>query len=143
MAKIRNLLAGAAIAGTMALGLGAAPAQATTAPAAADSASAFAKNFTYWSHNKQAFYKGYWYKKGGKYYTGGKLYHTKFTNGHYGYVWLKWYDKFGKPHTKYYKWFKKTGFFQVKDFLFTKDLDVRVCEGFKPTHSCGGWHDVF
>ncbi|GAA5044895.1 hypothetical protein HNP84_004740 [Thermocatellispora tengchongensis] len=153
MTKIRTIVAGAAVAAALSIGLAAAPAQAAT-PAAAPvkaatsakvtaqdgAATTFGRTFKYWADSHDGYFKGYWYKKHGFYYFGGDLVDVDRGDREYTYVWFKWYDKFGRFHQNYYKTFGKIHF---KDFIFKKDFDVRVCEGDHKLDNCGGWHDVF
>ncbi|MBB5138814.1 hypothetical protein HNP84_008572 [Thermocatellispora tengchongensis] len=151
MAKIRTIVAGAAVAAALSIGVAAAPAQAATGTQAATtaaasvttqdaSAAAFGRTFKYWADSHDGYFKGYWYKKHGRYYFGGDLVDVDRGDREYTYVWFKWYDRFGRFHQDYYKTFGKIHF---KDFVFKKDFDVRVCEGDSRFDNCGSWHDVF
>ncbi|PZG51058.1 hypothetical protein C1I98_09285 [Spongiactinospora gelatinilytica] len=147
MGKTRNLLAGAALAGSLSvLTAGITVAPAAHASAAVTTGWAAKHHFgPYFSQGHESFaresyFKGYWYKAGGKYYFAGDLVDRHRNDRDYSYVWFKWYDRFGRFHKSYYKTF---GHKHFNPFAFKRDFDVRVCEGDTPTSGCGGWHDVF
>jgi hypothetical protein len=155
--QIRNLLVGAALAGSLAVGLAAAPAQAATATsgdaAATQTQSGPKKHFfgPIWSKfgkgesfGKRSYFKGYWYKHNDRYWFFGDLVDRDFDK-QYSYVWFRWHDKFG-AHTKYYKTFGKKNFHKFGGFTTGSgfdDFDIRVCEGPTRFSDCGGWQDVF
>ncbi|GGP12577.1 hypothetical protein LDL08_19015 [Nonomuraea glycinis] len=136
----------AAVTGAMALGLIAAPAQATTAAAplaASSTANGYGPDntFQYYGPGREGYFLGYWYKEGGggnSYNFGGRLVDHHADQYSATYVYFRYYDKGGNRRTKLFKTTKKR---TVRDIGFKKDLDVRVCTAWH--HRCGGWHDVF
>ncbi|MDF5751510.1 hypothetical protein [Spongiactinospora sp. TRM90649] len=142
---MRNLLVGAALAGSLATGL-ATPAVASASASASASVAPSRHHFgPYYSNSSESFshesyFKGYWYKQSGKYYFAGDLFDRHRSDRDYSYVWFRWHDKFGRFHQKSYKTFGRLHF---NPFQFKRDFDLRVCEGRTPTSGCGGWHDVF
>ena len=79
MRKLRSVLVGTALAGALAAGIAAAPAQAATATTAGTASVAQAQYTKHWfsgyssfgrgeSRGERSNYKGYWYYSGGRYY---------------------------------------------------------------------------
>ncbi|MEV4244018.1 hypothetical protein AB0J63_11460 [Streptosporangium canum] len=154
MKKARTLLVGAALAGSLAAGLAVAPAQAATAATAgAQQAQSPQKHFfgPYYStfgggesFGHRSYFKGYWYKDGGRYWFFGDLV-DRDRDREYSYVWFKWHDNSGS-HVKYYKTFRGRHFDKFGGFKKSRGFDdfkIRVCEGDNRFDDCGGWGDAF
>ncbi|MEV8638551.1 hypothetical protein AB0395_43540 [Streptosporangium sp. NPDC051023] len=152
MSKIRTLLVGAALAGSLTAGLAAAPAQAATATTA-QQAQGFTKHFfgPYYSgfgggedFGHRSSFKGYWYNDHGRYWFFGDL-TDRDHDREYSYVWFKWHDNSGS-HIKFYKTFgglhfNRYGGFSKGDGF--DDFKIRVCEGDSRFDDCGSWGDAF
>ncbi|WP_433251494.1 hypothetical protein ACQPYK_06110 [Streptosporangium sp. CA-135522] len=154
MRKIRTLLTGAALAGSLAAGLAVTPAQAATAGAsAAQQVQGPSKHFfgPYYSgfgagedFGHRSYFKGYWYKDGGRYWFFGDLF-DRDRDREYSYVWFKWHDRSGY-HTKVFKTFGHQRFAGYGGFRRSggfDDFKIRVCEGRDKFDDCGGWGDAF
>lgn len=154
--KIRSILVGTALAGSLAVGLAAAPAAqaaqaSTSTTATAASASSPSKHFfgPYYSRfggdedrGDRSYFKGYWYKNNGKYYFSGDLF-DRDRDRDYSYVWFKWHNDSGY-HTSYYKTFNRFHYeHSFKRSSGFDDFKVRVCEGDNRFDDCGSWGDAF
>ncbi len=152
MSKIRTLVVGAALAGSLAAGLVAAPAQAATATAA-QQAQGGSKHFfgPYYSgfgdgesSGHRSSFKGYWYSDHGRYWFFGDL-SDRDHDREYSYVWFKWHDESGS-HVKFYKTFGGQHFDRFGGFRKSDGFDdfkIRVCEGDDRFDDCGSWGDAF
>lgn len=152
MRKLQALVAAAATAGTLAAGLAIAPAAQAAAPAAAQAAapkkhffgpyySGFGKGETF---GKRSYFKGYWYRTGGRYWFFGDLIDRDFDR-QYTYVWFRWHDRFGF-HTKVFRTLGKKRFIKFGGFRVGTGFDdfkIRVCEGRNQFADCGKWGDAF
>ncbi|GAA5061601.1 hypothetical protein HNP84_005890 [Thermocatellispora tengchongensis] len=144
---MRKMLAGAIVAGGVALGplAAMAPAQAAVTTQAVSDAQAGAtatwgKKFTYHAPDRRGYFKGHWVKRGGDYYFGGLLY-DRHRGSAYTTVKFRYFDDTGKFET----WSAKTTApdYYIKDFEFQKDFDIKVCSGVHHRLKCGPWVDVF
>lgn len=138
------------MAGALVAGVVAAPAaQADTAIATeAQSVQAGPKhNFgPYYSNGsedvqRESYFRGYWQKRGGKYYFSGDLGDRHNGDGDYSYVWFKYYDSSGNFHRNVYRTDDRRRHFE--EIRFKRDFKVRVCEGNTRDSGCGSYHDVF
>lgn len=129
---MRTLAVSAVLAGSMAVGLATAPAQA--------SSTVVAKSFTYGSPNKEGYFKGRVYKQGGHYYFKGFLWDGKPKPQDYTYVRFRYYDELGDKRQETHK--VVSGKKHFGPFRITKDFDLRVCDAGKLGKDCGSGHDV-
>jgi hypothetical protein len=143
--RIRNLLAGAAVGGALLAGtVAAAPAQATTDSSAG--AQSVSRHYHRWysnsneSHNHEGYWYGYWEKRGSHYYVNGDLYDRHHGDGDYSYVWYRYYDSRGNFHKDYYR---TNDHNRISEIRFTRDFDVRVCEGDTRDSGCSWWYDLY
>ncbi|WP_326819902.1 hypothetical protein [Streptosporangium sp. NBC_01756] len=154
MGKTRTLLVGAALTGSLAAGLAVAPAQAATAGAATvQQAQSPQRHFFGPYHSRfgggenfghRSYFKGYWYKDGGRYWFFGDLF-DRDRDRDYSYVWFRWHNRSGF-HTKVFKTFGHRHFSTYGGFKKSSgfnDFKIRVCEGDNSFDDCGNWGDAF
>jgi hypothetical protein len=152
--KIRNILAGAAVVGSLAGSLAlASAANAATAGAETTSATAAAQprfhNFIYYSgysrgdgesRSDRSYFRGYWYKQSGFYYVRGELF-DRDHDRQYSYFHYRYIDRFGNRHEGQFKTFDHDNY--NKKFFHAKHFWVGVSEGGNSRDDFGGYHQLW
>ena len=160
MSKIRTALVGAALAGSLAAGVVAAPSAMASASKSSNGSAvavqetqASSKHFfgPYYSgfgggesFGRRSYFKGYWTSSGGRYWFYGDLF-DRDRDRQRSYVWFKWHDRFGS-HSKVFNTFGNSGFNKFGGFKKSNGFDdfkIRVCEGRDKFDDCGRWGDAF
>ncbi|WP_162795445.1 hypothetical protein [Nonomuraea lactucae] len=140
MNKIRNLAVSVVLTGSAVAGLTAAPAAAEAAPSSVAKTSA-TYSFTFWSPNKEGYFKGTVYRKGGRHYFKGTLWDGGPGPQDFTRVRFRYFDEFGESHLETHKVVSGTKHFGP--FRITRDFDIRLCDIGKLGTVWGSRHDVF
>jgi hypothetical protein len=132
----------------LASAVAAAPAQASTDSSAATQTTQSDRHHNrgpYYSHGSEdqrheSYWSGYWQKRDGHYYLYGDVYDRHHGDHDYSYVWYRYYDRGGNLHRDYYR---SDDHRHISGIQFTRDFDVRVCEGDSPSDGCSRYYDVY
>ncbi|WP_424529073.1 hypothetical protein ACOZ38_05520 [Sphaerisporangium viridialbum] len=150
MRKIRNLLVGTALAGSLAAGLAAVPAAAqastTDSTAAAQAQSARHRFGPFFSdfgrgedRNDRSYAQGYWWKSNGRYHLDFDLF-DRDRDRQYAWFDVYYHDDRGWHRYNRYRTF---GHLSKRIFFNDKDIDgfrFRVGEGSTSDYDWSGWH---
>jgi hypothetical protein len=155
MRTIRNLLIGTAVAGALATGIAAVPAQASTASTASTASVAQAQSSHHgfspiWSgygrgenSGDRSYFSGSWYENSGWYYFDGHLYDRDRDN-QYSYIDFQWHDSRGW-HDKIYRGSRYGSSHFIGKFHRGSfdNFRVRVGEGTTHDYNWGSWRYFF